>query len=423
MPKFYKSKLNTEYIFIFIILGSLIVDMINGYTRNIMDVATPIGIVFRGIILIPLIISYSKTKLSSFKILFNISFIITLFAMISWNYNQNNFSFSQELKQLLKFFFLLLFLLYIERYQNRISIVYLIKLGSYWGLIAAIVNIYCFVTGSGVKSYGEDFGFGVKAFFNGGNDFGLACLMSLVLSIFHYFNTRNYKSLISILIIIIGTLLIGTRGVIIGVPIIVITSLLYIGVYKDKEIKISAKTRKIISALTSIVLVMGIIKFIIWFSTNVTDEYLLNRMSVEGITNARSGLTDGANHSIKNLQNLELFFGRSFEGSTQYVGNVLGLHASRMIEADVHEVISSYGWVLGLCLLYTFILLLFKSFNFYRKKRNLASLLTLLIFSMIIGHSALAGHVVFNAMITPFFGIFYLVILKTKFNFNAKKYI
>ncbi|RZT96490.1 O-antigen ligase-like membrane protein [Ancylomarina subtilis] len=416
----FKIKRLTNYhecLFFVVIILSIIVDMINGYLQNIVGIDTPIGVIFRGVVMIFLFYSYLKSRLTSYKFVLTLNIILFFIASIIWYLLEREANIFLELNMISKLFYFYLFLIYIERYEYRINTDFSIKLGVYWGIISCSINILCFFTGIGVKSYGDDFGFGVKAFFTGGNDFSLACIMSLSLAILYLAINRNLKSYIILLIIVTGTLLIGTRSVIISVPLILITSVFYIGFIKDKQLNISRKTRLFYKWILGGGIPAGIFYLGYWFIHNLADDYVLERMTTAGFKSARGSLIEGAISSINNFNGLEWIFGRGFTGSSAYVGNYMSLTYKRMIEADFHEIISSYGWFFGSSLLFIFVSLFFKSFRFFVKETTFLSIILFLSFSLIIGHSIFAGHVVFNAMLVPFFGIFYLLLLKET---NAK---
>jgi hypothetical protein len=404
------SKLYGEYLLFIVIIFSLVIDMLNGYLLNIVGVHTPIGIIYRGVLMFVLFIIFFKSTSTIFKRLLCLNLFLFLLAVSSWFLFQENFSIFIELTQVSKLFYLNLFIVYVNKYKYRFKFDYVIKLGVYWGLISCFTNIICFFAGFGVNSYGESSGFGVKAFFNAGNDFGLACIMSLLISCIYCIRERSKLSLLYLIIICVGTLLIGTRGVLVSVPLILVSTVLYIGFINDREIFLSKRVKHFIGLFIGFGLIIGFIKMVLWGLENVKEDYIRNRMTFEGLSNARTSLIDVAIDSISNFNSVEFFFGRGYYGSTSYIGNSLNLSVNRMIEADFYEIISSYGWLFGICLLMPYILLYMKSIRLVFKNKSYLSFLAFIGLSLILWHGVLAGHVVFNAMLVPFMGIFYLLL-------------
>ncbi|WP_258239993.1 O-antigen ligase family protein [Pseudidiomarina homiensis] len=82
---------------------------------------------------------------------------------------------------------------------------------AHFGLIFSIAMIFSLVTGIGNQSYG-DYAFGVQSFYIGGNDVGLAALLSLCVLFANLYKKINFRNLISVGACILSVMLLGTKA-------------------------------------------------------------------------------------------------------------------------------------------------------------------------------------------------------------------
>lgn len=87
----------------------------------------------------------------------------------------------------------------------------LLKGIGHYGVIFGLVMLFSFVTGLGYESYG-DYAFGIKSFFVGGNDVGLAALLSLAVLFSQLYYNISLWNLFRIALTFIALMLLGTKA-------------------------------------------------------------------------------------------------------------------------------------------------------------------------------------------------------------------
>lgn len=87
----------------------------------------------------------------------------------------------------------------------------LVKGIGHYGVVFALVMLFSLVTGIGDGSYG-DYAFGIKSFFVGGNDIGLAAIISLSVVFAQLYYNVSLINLIRVGIVFIGLVLLGTKA-------------------------------------------------------------------------------------------------------------------------------------------------------------------------------------------------------------------
>lgn len=113
------------------------------------------------------------------------------------------------LRRLYPFTVFIATLAFLSHFGDRTSL--LIKGLAHYGVIFALVMLFSFVTGLGYESYG-DYAFGIKSFFVGGNDIGLAAIISLAILFSQLYFNISLLNLARVGVTFIALMLLGTKA-------------------------------------------------------------------------------------------------------------------------------------------------------------------------------------------------------------------
>ncbi|MFC0444197.1 O-antigen ligase family protein [Pseudidiomarina halophila] len=113
------------------------------------------------------------------------------------------------LRRLYPFAILLSTLALLNHYGDKTTL--LIKGIAHYGVIFSVVMLFSFFTGLGYESYG-DYAFGIKSFFVGGNDIGLAVLISLAVLFSQLFYRLSFWNLLRVGACFLAVTLLGTKA-------------------------------------------------------------------------------------------------------------------------------------------------------------------------------------------------------------------
>lgn len=407
---FFRNITNKFYVNILpsiLIVYFVAIDLINGYLQNLLDLHTPIGIISRGIILLITIHFLFKNKQSDVVKLFLFILLIYILIIPFWFLNNQGFVLSIELEMLFKFLYFFSIFSYFYSYRHFFSIKTLLSKFVLSAFLIAITNIFCFLFGIGVKTYGDSFGFGIKSFYADGNSLSLYMILVNCLSIWYAFYS-SFKMIFVSIIISVGTILVGTRAAFIGVVVSWSSILLYLMLYKDPFICISKKTRFFMGF--SIGGMMGYGLYLAYLFISRYDYYTLERFSIDAVIVPREKLIFFAKQLIDEFNFREFLFGKSYSGAINAVGYLSNMTvSSKSIEADFYDTILSFGWIFG-GLMIILQLLIFKGLfmSFIRNKSSLSFSL-LLVGCLWIGASYMAGHGFNNTMLAPLLSVCYVI--------------
>lgn len=393
----------------FIFIVSVIVDSINGYLQVQKGINLPIGILYRLCVVLLISPSLLQTKKVFYFTLFLLP--VLLLIILYWNII-NNVSIIGEIEVLIRVIYIYLFVNYFYANYEKYNKQNLYKYISNYGLIIAIIIIICFFFGWGNKTYGEDYGFGTKAFFKAGNDLGLVLVFTLLFSFLNYVKyNSNWLSLLRMFIIFVGCILVGSRVSIILSTLFLIFSIFYfLFVFYRRR-------RKWFLSILIISLIFYAVPLFAIYIYNQFDNYAIDRFSVESMQGARSILIDAAILYIKSLEGFSLIVGGGSGPLYHYVANFIQYSGGdeKTVEADWYEYIGAYGFVLGTFFLLGFYYIVWKTIKRWIAFGNIEnfSYVVLSIIFVVVG--SLAGHAAQNSMIAPIYGAMGAFVLQKKY--------
>lgn len=403
-----KNSLLSVLLFIIFPL-SVIIDLFNGYTQVQLGIYTPIGQIFRIIILTLLLFYICKKSANFFRnylILFLLYFllIIPLWFIGVGIYNFEGFSIGIEIENLIKSLYFWIIITFFVLYRNEIANYHPIRIISNYGMLIAIAIVLSFMTGYGNSSFSDDYGFGTKSFFKAGNDLSITLLYSAVVCSMGLIRDFSNNNIFKTFLILIACVLIGTRVGMAGaglwsVVIIIYLSYFYHVQQTNKRIKLLI-FRLIVIPLFIVVAIGAIIYLI-----SILDSYMLAKFTLEGIQNARTSLIEDAVSYLDSFTVYDYLIGRGLSCLYYFVGeSQIGEGGYRVIEADFHEIFAGYG-VVGFVLVITpYIIFCKRSIKEYLKNVNYTHFCILFITSSFLAIALVAGHSLRNTMVAPIYG-------------------
>lgn len=335
-------------------------------------------IVILGILLFKL---YGENKTYfSYLIIFMLS--ITTLEIIQFIYfGTTIYAYLVGLVQIFKVIYILTIYLYLTNALDRKYIDRDILTSGiiYSGLMYAVILLSTTVIGINTPTYVEG-SFGTKGVFASGN--GLSVYLGAISSIALYYMFKEYslKRLIIFLTIFISCILVGTKASIV----FLLTNTFFIFYYSKKRVKV-------------ILILLGIL-FVVKFHELffIVFEVIIRRY--ENSDSLKAFLSSSRDLYIKNaisqysltgIKSLRIFFGSG--AFVSFRSSLYQMDVFDTLERDLYDIFFMYG-IIGL-LFYIFIYIKVV-LNLLRKKMYYFMIL----FTMIFGYSATAGHVVFNSM-------------------------
>lgn len=404
-----------------LLIYAIVIDNINGYTQDI-GIDTPIGIIFRGVILLLLIIPVLKCGGGWIKVFFITIILIYILCIPLWFLSGGWFSFGAEFTYLFKLIYFFVIVLFFYNNIHLVNLKKCIKIAFYSGFYVGALNIFCFVSGLGVKSYGENFGFGTKAFYADGNSIGLLMIMLLPLMIWYCFKTNRAKYFLMTLVATVGTLLIGSRAAIGGVVLSWCVLLPYFSIFKDRFISISRWAKLVTLSIGGTIIGIIIYALVIFIAT--FDSFTLEKFSIESIASPREVLIETGKDVYNSRYGLEYFIGEGFSGGTLSLGAIYGGTniKTKIIEADNHDLLLQFGYGFGgIMILFHFLFFIIIFVRPYFKNRNSLSLTLLIVGSIWYFASIMAGHGFYNTALTPLIAMYVVISYKLNSSHDIKR--
>lgn len=395
---------------------SIIVDLTNGFCQEQLGIYLPIGVVFRMTIIFVILVKIFTRTLSfwfgyvcilCFWFLISLS-IWAVCSQCSINSNEGEFKIIAEIDSFVRIAYFYLVFSFFIYYRKSLCNIKTISIISNYGLLIALAIIISFFTGLGNNSYGEDYGFGTKSYFVAGNDLGITLVFCCVTASLKFFVELNLKDFMIFVLMVFSCLLLGTRVGLGGSVIWFVLSLGYLIFYYNNP---SHKRKKWVYVVT-IVPVMAILCYEMGvFIFSFYDDFMMERLSLEGLSSARGNLIEYATHYILGLSIIPLIFGAGISPLYYFVGRSLtGTIILKSVEADVHEILGAYG-VLGIILIFTpYVYFAWKGLRLWIRKKSFLTLALNFVLWSFLAVAYVSGHCVANTMVAPVYS-FYIVIL------------
>ena len=340
---------------------------------------------FRLLIMLIALILLLEDKKKFLTIVLFVGYVITIeFSFFMIHQNLYGYIIGLVYGNKLVYLLLIFMSLHIMLKSKFLSYLDLIKHIRNYITITAIILSLSFLFGVGFNTYGEGT-FGFKGFFAAGNGLGVFQGIGLLISIYYWKVTQERYSLVFALIILFSTVIIGSKTALI----LSLLGFLSIIIF-TKSIWLKSLVILLIS------LTIGIyINDILDIFYTVFDVILFRFGNSDSIfswifSNRDNYFIDAINSvSFDGLLILRLFIGfGAFISFREPLGNYPSID---ILESDFADVLFMYG------ILFIVIYVLFILFNLYKGLNSKKFFLTF-IFLLIISHSLIAGHVLFNGM-------------------------
>lgn len=368
---------------------SVFIDMYNGYCQHYLNKIPLLPSLYKGgVLFVCLSCSFIGKWKPFFKGLLLCLFLYVV-SFLYWCIFEPYFSLKDEFGFFIKFSFPYIVLAFLFLCEKHISTSRLIRLLTYYGIIGAVSIIVLFFLGLGVNSYGEvdsAYGFGTKGFFTAGNDIGLVLLLTNNLLCYLYLSRNKLHYLFEIVLVTIGTIMLGTMAGIGGS--ILIWGILFGFILFSK--KFLSKRQKLFLAL----IIGGILGYIIYniIAILTADDYMVQRFHTLLSGDSRTGLEVPAKHIMSKFNVAQWLLGRGYTGFGKSMALERNLEGYRLTEMDFYDVIGYYGVILGgIVLLFSFYIL-FIICRSYLKKHSSIYFWGIIFMCLFIGHGCLAGH-------------------------------
>jgi hypothetical protein len=217
------------------------------------------------------------------------------------------------------------------------------------------------------------------------------------------------------LLISLMTVMIGSVAGIFGTIVIMgcfICNRFFIKNYR----KLTLKWQRIYQGLlllTSIPLLVIVIKYIILFSDFTREKYSFSRLLSGG---ARNWLKEAADEMLGAFKATDFIFGVSVTNMYHRMGDILGWIDAKPIELDHYTMISCYGVILGGMLLLLPMYFTFGLLRNYFKYKSLFYFWLSLAMIFFVVHGFMAGHAFGSILVLQFVSVLYFCYYKRQKN-------
>ncbi|WP_460478101.1 O-antigen ligase family protein [Bowmanella dokdonensis] len=361
----------------------LLVDSINGLLVLKMGMPSVFSVVFKQGVLLLLIfyaLQYSRKSALMIGIVLLVALVWALLRFVLLDSVAFFFSLQEAFKAL--YFFFVLFALSRFNSVNEFHV----RLVLYAYLLTLVLNVVSSYVGIGYFSYGN---YGAKGFLYGGN-----ATSSIIIICSAYFLVSAYRRSVTLYLLTLSlmlflSLIMGTKSGILGVFLCAVLVLLF---------NFNAKTLAVVLLLVSVFIMLGVTVF-----DKVLDSSIVERLvyfyEVGGLERALLSGREG-----KFMVIMPTFL----SGSLQFI--LLGMHNNDLerlsetrIELDFFDMLVYFGLPLTLFIFFLHTIVFLKLWKLRNSPVALSALISSITLLLV---SSVAGHVMFNGIVTPAWGAF-----------------
>lgn len=389
-----------------ILLFPLLIDCINGLLQVKLGFETPIGILYRGGIIIYSLKFLKNSRIKDYLYILLIIYIAHLIYTLSMGY----FSISE-----LSSFSKIIYAYFVYSILNSIGINKQDKIANYavlYGVGAAIVIIYCFIFKTGISSYGDNF-YGTRGLFIAINDLGLSMLLMNIIACYYYQITNKLFYLFAILIISISLPLIGSMTTMLGSGLILFLLFISITFIPFSDFKASKNIKIFTLIIGTLIIGIAVNKVI---NVIINDPYLSVKYADIGsnITkiSGRDYLIDAGNYALSSFNIFDWLFGKSSSFS-EIIAQQTHIGKMKGVEVDPYDLVGTYGSILTIAIIYPSLKYLIKCIKSFVKTKKIYYYWLCLALGIYIGHSIYGGHAYTSPLATTYL-ITLLFIKKTE---------
>ncbi|MDN7136810.1 O-antigen ligase family protein [Pseudidiomarina sp. 1ASP75-14] len=367
--------------------------------------ALRVSLLYRtAVLLLGLIIVYTRSGILSWLVQLMILAWAAILVINSYPVGDIRFiaEFTQLTRWLYPFTVVILTLAALERYGAHDQL--LLRGVAYYGWVFGVFMLFSYVTGLGIPSY-EAGVFGIKSFYVGGNDIGLAALISLSIMFVLLHQEFTWWRLSKIVLCCAGLLLLGTKAGWAGaVLLVVIFTFLF------------RRARWIILPL----LVVAGIAGANWLQTNHESlAYQLTQVQalLKG-ANPRERLIQAAEGQLEHYPDKAQLTGGSYSfytgsGRDYYVthNNTTGTETYKAIEQEWYDLRGGYGVPFAVYVFLSHLLLLVLTAALMVRRPTVEHLGLLIASGLYIGHGIFAGHAFVSGQPSGLIAVLYAVVI------------
>lgn len=416
-----KPWLYTAFLPFCLVVVPVFVDLLNGYLIGLgRSGPLSVGVVFRGAIILFAFYCLLRLRNLMLKTFVFLVFAIFLLSNLIWALMSDVYRFSYELNQGMKIAFPWLvtgIFLYFDQ-KRRIDSLHMFSLLAWAGLFIGLALIASWAFGVGNDTYG-DWSYGKKGFFVAQNDVGLTSALTLVAAMVTLAKKPNIAHLTIPGVIVVGSLILGTRTGIIG-PILIIGAFATAAALNRATLappsggRNSAAIAAIVFSVLSSALLAGML-----FSNFDKTKFLMQKMEILAEETPRSETETAGAERLRSRGILFNLFGEGGLAFRKSVAEILtrgelerhagqpegsgygrqGAFRVKRVENDIFDVLGFYGLIQftviygGLMFLYW--LALRKSVRVC----DIEHIGLLIMLTVYLGHSSFAGHALFSGLV------------------------
>ncbi|CAB0151182.1 hypothetical protein PSI9734_01595 [Pseudidiomarina piscicola] len=367
--------------------------------------AIRISLLYRtAILLLGLIIVYTRTGILSWLI--QVLILLWAFILVITSYPVGDTQFIIEFTQLTRWLYpftvVMLILAAMERFGQHDQL--LIKGVAYYGWVFGAFMLFSFVTGLGIPSYEEGV-FGIKSFYVGGNDIGLAALISLTAMFVVLHQQFSWWRLAQIILCCSGLLLLGTKAGWAGAVMLVFGfSLLF------------RRMRWVVLPLVVVVALASAN----WIQANQDSlSYQLSQVQalLKG-ANPRERLIEAAEGQLEHYPNKAELTGGGYSfytgsGRDYYVthNNTTGIETYKAIEQEWYDLRGGYGVPFAVYVVLSHLLFMVMTLALWFKRPSVEHLGFFIASVLYVGHGLLAGHAFVSGQPSGLLAVMYAIVI------------
>jgi len=406
---------------VYIIVLPSLIDLLHGF----LDTKFGFGLVssaYRAsIILMALLIFFFQLKISNCISLISL-FIIYLSALFFW-YVTGNVHLFTEISTFvnisLVFVVIYIFFWLLKNTSLTTDFIYacIVKYGLYTSIILVVSLIFGIGEATYSNSAGDVYGFGTQSFYIAGNVLGLSLVLSQLTAGYLYFKTSENKYFFYFILIFAGAFSIGSRT---GMAV----SSLLLGVFLV-SVLFNGKSSMVLR-VSVLALALPASVLVGYKAYEVVTKYprMVEKVEMLITANIRAEHGDAVKSYLDERALSHNLYG---EGYSSYIKNLAAYSPKQRetatAEQDLYDAIGVYGLVISILLFMPYLISLIASGAsfLFGKNQKLTSAFLFASVLMILGHSIIAGHVVFSSKMAQFAAIFIALSFSLSFSLNKTK--
>lgn len=286
---------------------------------------------------------------------------------------------------------------------------------AHFGWIFGAFMVFSFVSGVGLESYG-DHAFGIKSFYVGGNDIGLAALIALCLLAAFFCEQLSWISAGKLLLCVVGLALLGTKAGWLGVAIILSVFFAIYLVFK-RSVTVKQRVAKTIVAILLSISVVSVSSFV--HKNYELFEYQFSQLGqiMEGANPRALLVLAGKRELQQHDKQADLVgLGERFylgSGREHYLisNNSSVFETYLIIEQDWYDLRGAFGIPFAFLMSAMHLFFWLAAIAVFMRQPTIRHFSFVLALSIYLGHGYTAGHAFMGTQPSSLVGIIYALIL------------